>query len=139
MTRRAVGELRMERRDQDAPLPGHDGLAAVLGQNLDARTHPPDPGRADEDHFERDRAPVELRHSGSLERLALAAVGVALDGHLDEPERELPGALDLAREDDEPGARSEDPSAAAVQLLEGGREGPGLDELEREPVLSSRP
>src|SRR5262245_62425885 len=99
----------MKRRDQDTPFSGHDRLASVLGQNLDAGAHPTDPRRPDEDHLERGRAfPVELHRSGRLERLALAAVSVALDGDVDEPERELLRALYFACQDDEPRARPED-------------------------------
>src|SRR4029453_16682937 len=131
MNHRAVGELRVERRDQDAPFPGHDRLPAVLGQNLDARAPPPDPGRPDEDHLEGGRASVELHHPGGLERLALPAVGVALDGDVDEPQRELSGAFDLARQDDKPRTRAEDRPAAPPKLLERGREVPRVHELEQ--------
>src|SRR5437867_1944792 len=131
MDRRVVGELRVERCDQNPALPGHDRLAPVFGQHLDARPQPADPGRPDEDHLERNRTRVEPRHPGRLERLALPAVGVALDGDVDEPERELRRALDLSRQDDETRAGAEDRLAGAVELLDGGHEVPRLHELQQ--------
>ena len=85
----------MKRGDQHPILTGHDRLAAMLGQHLDAGSHPPDPGCSNEKHLERNRLAVELRRPVRLERFALAAVGIALDGDVDEPERELLRALDL--------------------------------------------
>src|SRR5207249_6617552 len=106
-------------------------LAAVLGQHLGARPYPLDAGRPDEDHLELTRIRAELRRSGGLERLSLAAVGVAHDGDVDEPERELLGALDLSRQQDEARARSKDRLAGAVELFERRHEVPRVDELEQ--------
>src|SRR5205807_3359508 len=60
-----------------------------------------------------------------------ASVGVALDGDVDQTERELLGALDLAGQDDEAGARPEDRLPRAVELLQRGHEIPRVDELEQ--------
>src|SRR5204862_7729162 len=81
---------------------------------------------------------VEPRNTRGLERFALAPVRVALDADADEPERELPRALDLARQDDEPRARPEERFAGAVELLDRGDEVPRLDELEQGRGLAPR-
>src|SRR5262249_8847961 len=85
----------------------------------------------DEHHLQPHRIRVEMRRSGRLERVALAAVGVALDRDVDQPERELFGALDLPRQEDEPRTRSEDRLASAVKLLERRHEAPAVHELEQ--------
>src|SRR6267142_1922178 len=138
MDRRAVRGLGVKRGDQHTTLPGHDGLAAVLGQHLDTRTHASDPGRPDEHHLELNRILVEPHGAGRLERLALPAVGVSLDGDVDQPERELLGALDLARQDDETRARAEDRLTRAVELLQRGHEIPRIHELEQGRGLTTR-
>src|SRR5204862_5100772 len=87
--------------------------------------------RPDEEHLDARVDAVEPRHPRGLERLALAPVRVALDGDVNEPERELPRALDLARQDDEPRAGAEERLAGAMELLDRRHEVPRVDELEQ--------
>src|SRR5207244_1131958 len=115
-----------------------NGVPVPLIQPLDTRTHPPVPRLPDEHHLELNRTRVEPHRAGRLERLALASVGVSLDGDVDQPERELPGALDLAGHDDEAGARSEDRLTRAVELLQRGHEIPRVHELEQGRGLTTR-
>src|SRR5262249_43376434 len=89
-------------------------------------------------HLERHGLRVQVRRPGRLERFALSAVRVALDGDVDQSERELPGALDLSRQEDEPRARAEDRLAGAVEFLERGHEAPGVRELEQGRGLTTR-
>src|ERR1043166_3861474 len=46
---RVVGQLRVERGDEEAPLPREHRMAVDLRQHLDVGTGVLDPGRADED------------------------------------------------------------------------------------------
>src|SRR5690348_4630747 len=55
---RVVGQLRMERGDEQAPLPREHRMAVELGEHLDLRAHLLDPRRADEDGAQRLVAPV---------------------------------------------------------------------------------
>src|SRR3954454_25103304 len=50
---RVVGQLRMERGDEDPPLAREHGMAVDLGQHLDVRPRLLDPRRADEDRANR--------------------------------------------------------------------------------------
>src|SRR5262249_45745682 len=71
-----------------------------------------------------------------LERLALPAVRVALHVHVDEVQRELPGVVDLAGEQDEPRAGAEGRLALGVELLERGHEAPLVHQLEQGRALA---
>ena len=96
---RVVGQLRMERRDEEPPLAREHRPAVDLGEHLDARADVLDPRRADEDGPHRLALALELEIR--LERRDLAAEGVAPDRQIDEPEM-------VAVEDDHPRARPED-------------------------------
>src|SRR2546427_10420176 len=65
-----------------------------------------------------DLVTVERRRARRLERFALAPVRVALDGAVDDPERELARALDFAWADDAPGALSVARPRAPMVLLD---------------------
>ena len=67
---------------------------------------------------ERDRAKL-ARLAPRLERLPLPAVGVALDRHVDQAERDLARVLDLAREHDQPIIQHK-PVYAGCDLIKGG-------------------
>src|SRR5262245_44143324 len=48
-----VGQFRMERRDEEAALPGQDWMAVDLGEHLDVGADLLDPRRANEDGAQR--------------------------------------------------------------------------------------
>src|SRR5205085_10711814 len=54
---RVVGQLRVERRDEEAPLPREHGIAVVCGEHLDLRPRLEHPRRAAEDAAARRRLP----------------------------------------------------------------------------------
>src|SRR6185436_17863489 len=81
---------------------------------------------------------VERGGSGRGERLALAAVGVALHTHVDESERELRRVGDLTCGEDQPCAGPEDGLAAGVELLQRRHEAPGVHQLEQRGALAAR-
>src|SRR6186997_3317719 len=74
---RVVGQLRVERGDQDAALAQQHRLAVELGEHLDVSTHLRDTWRPDEDAPQRPLVAVEVEVG--FEARHLAAVGVALD------------------------------------------------------------
>src|SRR5262245_49442924 len=74
---RVVGQLRVERRHQDAPLAQQHRLAVELGHHVDVGPHLRDPRRADEDAPQRPLVAVEVEIG--LEARHLAAVCVASD------------------------------------------------------------
>ena len=84
MHARVVGQLRMERRDEEAPVAQQHRLAVQLGEHLDVRPELGDPRRADEDPAQRLVLAVE-RQVG-LEARDLAAVGVPVDRQVDQAE-----------------------------------------------------
>src|SRR3954470_6160048 len=107
---RIVGQLRVERRHDDAPLAHEDRLAAELGEHLDLRPGVAHARGADEDAAERPRVAGDLEVG--LEAGDLPAVGVAVDVDVDEPEVR-------AVEHDHPGAGAEDGAAElAHRVLE---------------------
>src|SRR5438552_10711 len=63
---RVVGELGMERGDEEPPVTRQHGPAVDLGQHLDARADVLDPGRADEHRPQVSRLPAHVEIS--LER-----------------------------------------------------------------------
>src|SRR5262245_50657082 len=137
MDGRVSGQLRMEGGHQDGALAGQHRLVAVAGQRLHRRPDSPDTRSADEHHLDRHRRPVQGGQAGRLERFPLAAVRVALDGDVDEPQGELAGALDVAGENDQPGAGAEQGPAFGVELLERRREVPFLHEVQQRGRLAS--
>src|SRR3954469_16230779 len=96
---RVVGQLRMERRDEDAPLPREHRMTVDLRQHLDAGTRFLDPRRADEDRAHRlvAVADVEVRFEG-----------VHLPAERIPPHADVRQAEVVAAEDDHPGAGAED-------------------------------
>src|SRR5262249_23226549 len=98
---------------------------------------PADARGADEHHLDRGDHAVEHGLATSLERLALAAVRVALHVHVDEAQRELPGIVDLAGEEDEPRAGAEGRLALGVELLGGGPQAPPVHQLEQGGALAA--
>ena len=99
MHARVVGQLRVERRDQEAPLPQQHGHAVVAGEHLDVGAGVRHPRRADEHAAQ--RLAVVAQVEVGLEARELAAVAVALHIDVDQPEV---GAV----EQDHPRARAED-------------------------------
>ena len=98
MEPRVVGELRVERGDEEPPLAREHRVPVVLGQHLDAGADLVDPRRADEHGLDRLAArELEL----GLERRHLPAERVPADLDVDQAEV-------VAVEDDHPGARPED-------------------------------
>src|ERR687888_352161 len=99
---RVVRQLRMERRDEEPPLPREHRVAAVLGEHLDVRPRGEHARRADEDAAQ--RLVLAGEREVGLEARDLAAVGV-------------PCHLEV--EDDHPRARAEDrPGERAQRLVE---------------------
>ena len=107
MEPRVVGQLRMERGDEEAPLAREHRMPVVLGQHLDAGPDLLDPRRADEDGLD-PLAAGELEVG--LERGDLAAEGVPAHREVDEAEV-------VAVEHDHPGARPEDRRLEAADRL----------------------
>src|SRR4051794_28012825 len=96
---RVVGQLRMERGDEDAPLPREDRMTVDLGQHLDVGASVLDPRRTDEDGAHGLVAVTDVEVG--LERVHLAAEGVAAGRDVGEPEV-------LTVEHDHSRARAED-------------------------------
>src|SRR5207247_5212458 len=67
-----VGQLRVERGDDDAALAQQNGLTVQLREHLDRRPHLADPGRADEDSSQ--RLGVACQGEVRLEACHLASV-----------------------------------------------------------------
>ena len=86
-----------------------------------------DAGGADEDHFE--RAAGELRFAGLDGGVDLAAVGVALDGGVEDAEALLRRVRDFGGEQDASGAGAEG-GLGADEVLEGGEEAVALEKFE---------
>src|SRR5215211_4377797 len=94
-----IGELRMERGDEEPTLAEQDRIAVQLGEDLNAFPHFGDPGSPDEDAAQRPH--LVLEGEVGLEARHLAPVGVAVDPDVhpaDEP---------AARHEDHPGAGAE--------------------------------
>src|SRR4051794_8423730 len=103
-----VGQLRMERGDEDPSLPREHRMAVDLRQHLDVGPGLLDPRRADEAGARGlvAETDVEIR----LERMHLAAERVPADADVREPEV-------VAAEHDHPGARPEDRRLEPAQRL----------------------
>src|SRR5712691_1581019 len=102
-----VGQLRVERCDEEATLPQQHRLALVLGEHLDLRADVAHLRRADEDARQRlPGAEVEI----GLEARDLPPVRVPVDDEVDEPEV-------LAVEQDHACARTEDGAVETPQRL----------------------
>ena len=97
-------EFRMEGRREEVPLAYGDGYAVDRRERLDVRPLRANGGGADERERDR-RAACEGRFG--MEAAELAAVGVALDDDVQQPEVDERIVQDLLREQDEPRARAE--------------------------------
>src|SRR5258708_3974385 len=96
---RVVGQLRVERGDEDPTVAREHGMPIDLGENLDVRPCILDPGCADEDRTHRLVAMTDIQVG--FERVHLAAEGVAHDEDVGEAEM-------LPVEHDHSGAGPED-------------------------------
>ena len=94
-----VGQLRVERGDEEASLPQQHRHAVVAREHLDVRARVRHARRADEDAPHRPAVVAEVEVG--LEARELAAVAVPLHVDVDEPEMRTV-------EQDHPGARAED-------------------------------
>src|SRR2546423_8647534 len=103
-----VGELRVERRDENASRAREHRPAFVHGQHLDLRPRLLDPRRADEDAVQRLVLAGEVEVG--LEALDLAPVGVPTHRDVDEPEV-------VAPEQDHPRTGAEDRRLEAPERL----------------------
>src|SRR4029079_16405148 len=96
---RVVGQLRMERRDENAPLPREHRMPVDLGEHVDVGPRLRDPRRPDEDRAHGLVAVADV--DVCFEALDLPPERVPLDLDAGEPEM-------VAVEDDHPRARAED-------------------------------
>jgi hypothetical protein len=128
------GELGVEGGGHDVALLDEDGEAVAGGEDLDAVAGFYDTGRADVDHFE--RAAGELRFAGLDGAVDLTAVGVALDGCMEDAEALLRRVRDVGGEEDTSGAGAEG-GFAGDEVLEGGKEAIALEKFEN--VVDSPP
>src|SRR5713101_2794140 len=106
----------MKRRNEHGAFARHHGLVTVARQRSNRCAEVANARRADEHHLHWMRRGAEVGDAVRGKRLALAPVRVALDGHIDEAERELAWALDVTREQDQSGARAEDRLACPMEL-----------------------
>ena len=118
----------MEGGGHDVALLDEDGEAVAGGEDLDAVAGFYDAGRADVDHFE--RAAGELRVARLDGGVDLAAVGVALDGGVEDAEALLGRVRDFSREEDASGAGTEG-GFAGDEVLEGGKEAIALEKFQK--------
>src|SRR5918994_645408 len=81
---RVIRQLRVERREQEAPVANEHRLAVVLREYLDAGADLAHARRADEDAVQRLRLPRKL--DAGLEARHLPPVCVAVDEQVDEPQ-----------------------------------------------------
>jgi len=103
-------EFRVEGGDQMATLLSEDGISVIGGEHLNGGAGGADDGSANEDRFEVPEGGREIDDAG----IELAAVGVALDFDIHEPERLLFRGGDVRREEDGSGAGAEDGLGLAV-------------------------
>src|SRR5439155_20753369 len=136
--RQIVSELGVKRRNEDGAFARHHGTVAVSRERLNRCAELANARRADEHHLQWVRRGAQVGDALRGKRLALAPVRVALDGHIDEAERELAWTLDVAREQNQSGARAEDRLACPVELLQRGDEAPLVHELEQRRRFSPR-
>src|SRR5499427_8810643 len=130
-----VGQLRVERSDENSALARHHRLALVPHERGDGGADPADPRRPNEHHFDGPRTVAEVGLPFRLEALLLPAVGVAHGRDVDESQRRLLRAFHIARQEDEPGAGAHDGLARSVELLQGRHELPFIEELEQRRAL----
>src|SRR5215471_3309752 len=130
-----VGQLRVEGSDEDSALACHHRLALVPHERGDGGAGPADARRPNEDHLDGPRTLAEIGLPFRLEAFLLPAVGIAHRRDIDEPQRRLPRALHVARQEDEPGAGAHDGPACGVELLQGRHELPFIEELEQRRAL----
>ncbi len=99
------GEFGVEGGGEEMALADENGGGIAGGEDLDGGAGFGDAGGADEDHFKRRAG----QGSGGEEDggVDLAAVGVALDGDVEDAERGLGRVADVAREQDDAGAGAE--------------------------------
>ena len=99
-------KLRMEGGGEDVSLADEDGEAIALGQDFNTGTGGGDARGADEDGFQRTagKGRFEFEDSG----VALVAIGIALDGDVQDAERELAGMTNFFGQQDGAGAGAED-------------------------------
>src|SRR5438105_14663683 len=108
----------MEGADRDRPLAGRHGFTGrESGEHLDAVADALDP-RGPDEHTREGSTGQAGDFKWSLERVPLAAVGIAPDGEVDSAEYGLVGAPveDLGGEQDQPGAGAEDGHPAGQPL-----------------------
>src|SRR4051794_34998196 len=105
---RVVGQLGMERGDENPPLSREHRMTVDLGEHLDVRPGLLDPRRADEHRADRLVAVPDVEVG--FERVHLAAERVS-------PSRKVGEAEVLAVQDDHPGARAEDRRVETAQRL----------------------
>ncbi len=117
-----LGELGVEGGGEDLALADQGWVAVAAGEDFNAGSNGDDARCADEDHFKRTAG--ESCFGGDDCGINLAAVGVALDGCVEEAKRALGGGEDFAGEQDSTGAGAED-----------GLDGAELPQLFKETVL----
>jgi hypothetical protein len=124
----AVGrELWVKRRREQMALPDEDRRTIAAGQDFNAGAGFYDLRGANEDHLE--RATGEGGFGGQNGRIDLAAVGVALEGCVEQAKRALGRVDDIAREQDCSGAGAER-GLLLAELLKGLKEAELLEEAE---------
>ena len=101
-----VGELGMEGRGQQVAGADEHGVIVATGKDLDARAKTADARRADENHLY--GAAGERSFGVEDDGVVLAAIGVALDVDVEDPEAALGRVGDVLREEDAAGAGAED-------------------------------
>ena len=133
-----AGQLRVERDGDDIALPHrHDPLIGQSSQNLYTGSHALDYGGSDEDRVDRPVAQDRHRQIG-LERVELAAEGVALDRHVDQREDGLLAAGDLLGDDDHARARAQNRGAGPGKGHDRLAQIPASDELAHGRALAAR-
>src|SRR6266700_4258313 len=119
-----------------------DWSSDVCSSDLDEGRHAwaeaADARGPDEDHLDWPRPLPQIGGSLGLEALFLAPIGVALGRDVDEAQRELLRALDLAGEENEARAGAEDRASGIVELLQGRHELPRVHEVEEGRALAPR-
>ena len=115
-----VRQLGMEGADRDGALAGgHGGAVGEPGDHVDARSDALD-ARGPDEHTREGSTGEAGDFKWSLERLVLAAVGVAPHGDVDGAEDGLvgPPVEHLGGQEDQPGAGAEDGEAAGQPLAQ---------------------
>src|SRR5213595_1998476 len=77
---RVVGQLRVERRDEEAPLPEQHRLAVELGEHLDLRAEVAHARRADEDAAQGPRPGALVPRRPGAAGQAASSLPVAIAG-----------------------------------------------------------